>query len=951
MQTKRRDLATRSKPQGSSPPAPRAAGEREAGAPGPTPASRLPLGRQPLERCWWAVLRRLPQGWLLGWTLAAAPAWAGDLYGGASDLPTELRGLLQATDPARRREGVERLEGLEPRLATPYLIQRLADGDAGVRARAAQGLALAAAIDAAPLLLDCLSDAEPPVRVACADAVGQFGALPRELQTRAAATLGRALGDTQYEVRTEVLRALGRMLRAQALRKEDVGSLLGPVLLRVEDENVGVRRAAAAVLGRLGSLTLPKELMARVSVALLGQLSDTARDVRAEALASLGELRTAAAAPAALRMLRDPTDEVRRQAVLCLGRLQYAGAVPALVELLESSAEPLRGSAAAALGQITRAEAGARPEQLAAAQAALSELVRGLEREDLRALARDALLAAGPVAIPALCARLQQAGGQVEIGAAVELLRDLASAASGEQRTVIVKALTAELWRRRVPREQVLEALTVLHDRATAPLCAGLLSDRDAAVRRQALLALRQPGMLDERASDAVLAATRDADSEVRLQATYALGEIGSQAAQDRLAELLRGSGPPGAKVSPELRPPAELRAAAALALGRAAQARPAVPLAEAAWSALLAAVAAPAESAGAAASTESGRRMELAEQRVRRAAANALTQAVVPSPGQKTALAAALLAALRKARGDAAQSEVLTALGGVLRGSPSEPARDALLAVAQLSAEPMSKEAGDALDALDALAAIRDPAAAAKLLRLLGHRDPLRRARAVAALGTLLAVAPTAGLVDALSGVIAQEGDPRVVAEAAWGLGELSATRAAALVPRAAAALRQGLSRRGDSPAEAAVRANALAALARLGNAELVDAFWLTDPSPAVRANATWLVGALQSRSPGMGARLRNLGAVDPDHHVRQSAAAALAGRHPAPLAVRTHWLGMYQVDYDHRPLANARYRLVLPDGLVRVGVTDHRGIARQELLPEGDCELETVPEGEGGR
>lgn len=884
--------------------------------------------------------------------MAAAPAWGGDLYGGASDLPTELRSLLQATDPARRREGVERLEGLEPRLATPYLIQRLSDGDAGVRARAAQGLALASALDAAPLLLDCLSDADPPVRVACADAVGQFGALPRELQARAAATLARALGDTQYEVRTEVLRALGRMLRAQALPREDVGPLLGPVLLRVEDENVGVRRAAAAVLGRLGSLALPKELMARVSVALLGQLSDAARDVRAEALASLGELRTAAAAPAALRMLRDPTDEVRRQAVLCLGRLQYAGAVPALVELLESNAEPLRVSAATALGQIARPEPGARPEQLAAAQAAVTELLRGLEREELRALARDALLFADGAAIPGLCARLQQAGGQIEIGATIELLRDLASSASSEQRPLIIKALTAELWRRRVPREQVLEALTVLHDRSTAPLFAGLLSDRDTAVRRQAIVALRQPGMLDERAADAMLAATRDTDQEVRLQATYALGEIGGQAAQDRLAELLRGAAPVGAKASPSPdRSPPELRAAAALALARAAQARPAAPLSDSAWSALLTAVAAPAEAPGAGGSPESTRHAAAAEQRVRRAAANALTQAAALSPAQKAPLASALLAALRKTRGDAALSEVLTALGGVLRGSPSDPARDALLAVAQASAEPMSKEAGDALDALDALAAIRDPAAAPKLLRLLGHRDPLRRARATAAVGTLLAVAPTATLVDALSGVISQEGDPRVVAEAAWALGELAVARATPLVARAVAALRQVLSRRGDSPAEAAVRANALAALGRLGVSELGDAFWLADPNPAVRANAAWLVGALQARSPGLRARLRNLGVVDPDHHVRQSAAAALAGRRPAPLAMRTHWLGMYQVDYDRRPLANARYRLVLPDGLVRVGVTDHRGIARQELLPDGECDLETVPEAEAGR
>ena len=936
--------------------------------------------------------RRLARGLLAGgglwWTLAAGPAAGADLYGSASDLPAELRSMLSATDPARRREGVERLEGLDARRSTPYLMQRLRDGDAGVRARAAQALALATAIDAAPLLLDCISDVDPPVRVACADAVGQFGALPKELQTRAAATLARALGDTQYDVRAEVLRAIGRMLRAGALVKDDVAPLLGPVLLRVEDENVGVRRAAAAVLGRLGGLMLPKELMARVSVALLGQLSDSARDVRSQALASLGELRTAAAAPAALRMLRDPTEEVRRQAVVCIGQLQYGSAVPALVELIESSAEPLRASAATALGQIARSRPGATAEERGAAEAAGRELLRALDREEQRPLARDALLDAGPTVLPALCARLQQPGGQQEIGAVIELLRDiLAQAArtelsassapstavaaaappasvattpttgslSAEQRLLVVKALTAELWRSRVPREQVLEALAVVHDRSTAPLCAGLLSDRDVTVRRQAMAVLRQPGMLDERAVDAILAATRDVDREVRLQATQALGEIGGRAAQDRLAELLGPGIPPAAgkgSVSADLRSSAEIRAAAALALGRAAQARPGAPLPESAWSALLGAVTAagPSAAAGPGSQIERDRRDD-AEQRVRRAAANALAQAVAASPGQRSQVTTALLTALRKGHLEAGQGEVIDALGGVLRGSPSEPARDVLLGIAQSSAEPMSKEAGDALDALDALAAIRDPAAASRLIRLFYHRDPMRRARAAAAVGTLLSVAPTAALVDALSGVIAQDADPRVTAEATWGLGELSPTRGASLLPRAATALRQALSRQGEGPAEAAVHANALAALARIGQPELVDAIWLTAPDVAVRANAAFLVGTLQARSAGMRARLRNLDVVDPDHRVRQSAAAALAGKAPAPLASRTHWLGMYQVDYDHRPLANTRYRLTLPDGLVRVGVTDHRGIARQELLPAGQCDLETISEAEAGR
>lgn len=897
--------------------------------------------------------RRRGGPWRLGcalWGLfSVGSAQAGDLYGGASDLPGELRSLLQSSDPVRRREGVERLEGLEPRLSTPYLMQRLADGDSGVRMRAAQGLALAAALEAAPLLLDCVSDVDPPVRAACADAVGQYGALPKELASRAAVTLARALGDTQYEVRTEALRALGRMLRALALSKDDLGPLLGPLLLRVEDENVGVRRAAAVVLGRLGAVAPSKEVVARVSVALLGQLSDPARDVRTQALIGLGELRTAAAAPAALRMLRDPTEEVRRQAVICLGQLHYPGAVPALIEILSANADPLRGSAAAALGQIARPDSSATAEQRQAAQTAATELLKALERDEMRALARDALLDAGAAVVPAVCARLQQSGGQTEIGALVELLRDLSSQGpvNAEQKSLIVGELTAELWRRRVPREQVLDALAVIHDRSTAPLCAGLLSDREVTVRRQALLVLRQPGMLDERAVDAVLSATRDSDPEVRLQAVGALGEVGGRAAQDRLAELLRaGASAAVAKgaAAVEVRSAPELRAAAAVALGRAAaKGKTGGPLSDGAVGALVAAVSAPA--------APGAERESAAEQRVRRAAASALAQAVAQNPAQRPQVASALLAVLRKGRTETSQSETLSALGGVLRGSPNEPARELLLSMAQAGAEPMSKEAGEALDALDALSAIRDPAAAPRLVRLLSHRDPLRRARAAASLGALLAVAPTASLVDTLAGVISQEGDPRVVAEAAWALGELSTPRGASLLPRIAAALRQALSRRGDGAAEAAVRANALAALCRIGAPDTGDAMWLTDPDAAVRANAAYLVGILHGRSAGLQARLRNLSLVDPDHRVRRSAAAAQNGKAPAALAVRTHWLGMYQVDYDRRPLANARFRLTLPDGLVRVGVTDHRGIARQELLPDGECDLETLADSELGR
>ena len=310
--------------------------------------------------------------------------------------------MLTSPDAARRQEGTERLQGLPAKVSGPHLLQRLRDGDPGVRARAAKSLGPLVIVDAAPLLIDCIGDPDSSVRSACADALGQFGALPREQLTRATAQLGRALGDTQFEVRLEVLRALDRLLQAGLFSTADATLLLGPLLLRVEDENVGVRRGAVSVLGQLRSLSLPKELLARVVVAVLGRLSDSARDVRAEALASLGKLGSSSVGQAALRMLRDPTEEVRKQAVLCLGRLRFAPAVPALVEIFESGPLALRASAAIALGQLAISTDGnalvaaAMPKTVSESSVlALQSLLRGVQRPELRPLARESLLASG----------------------------------------------------------------------------------------------------------------------------------------------------------------------------------------------------------------------------------------------------------------------------------------------------------------------------------------------------------------------------------------------------------------------------------------------------------------------------------------------------------------------------------------------------------------------------
>jgi HEAT repeat protein len=307
-----------------------------------------------------------------------------------------------------------------------------------------------------------------------------------------------------------------------------------------------------------------------------------------------------------------------------------------------------------------------------------------------------------------------------------------------------------------------------------------------------------------------------------------------------------------------------------------------------------------------------------------------------------------------RNRQADETQPDVVRAVAALLRqlqpplGPEAEATRRLLLELATASHDPDSAEGGLALDALAALAVLGDGQAVPQLLRLLGHHDPLRRLRTVATLGSLLALAPAFGSdspIAALCTTLRDDSDARVSSEAAWALGKLSAPLRPAMLANVASALRQSLDRRltGGEPPRG-LRVNALAALARLGQATVDDARWLGDPDPAVRANAVLLLGGLPSPSPGLQARLRGLASSDEDHRVRAAAERAL-GRLPLPPPMkRVHYLLMYQLDHDQRPLAEVRYSLTLADGLTRIGSSDRRGIAYEEQLPPGACEVELL-------
>ena len=145
-----------------------------------------------------------------------------------------------------------------------------------------------------------------------------------------------------------------------------------------------------------------------------------------------------------------------------------------------------------------------------------------------------------------------------------------------------------------------------------------------------------------------------------------------------------------------------------------------------------------------------------------------------------------------------------------------------------------------------------------------------------------------------------------------------------------AVAALTQALAATAPS-----VRANAAAALYRIGRAPGELMRLLDDRDAAVRGNAALAL----ARTPKARAAIGRLADRDDDRHARAAAKRALAiTAAPSPAA---DWIALDVVDFDGAPLGDAGYRLVLPDGLQRAGVTDERGVIREESVPSGACTL----------
>lgn len=221
-----------------------------------------------------------------------------------------VRTLGDSVDAVRMSAGVAlTTEGVRAEGAVPALHNALHDSaHATVRWQSAVilgRLAPSAGQASVPVLAEALSDEEPQVRAAAAEALGRIG----QGSSTALPDLVRLLRDLDATVRLQAVEALPNIARDTVI--------VDPLILALSDAAPEVRRAAAAALGALATSTSE-------SVAALARaLKDSSTAVRAAAALALAEIGPPArnSRVALLAARRDSSAQVRRVVEEALRRI------------------------------------------------------------------------------------------------------------------------------------------------------------------------------------------------------------------------------------------------------------------------------------------------------------------------------------------------------------------------------------------------------------------------------------------------------------------------------------------------------------------------------------------------------------------------------------------------------------------------------------------------------
>lgn len=419
--------------------------------------------------------------------------------------------LLRTGDGQDQREALAELVAIGQPAAGPT-IELLKDSDETVRLRAQRAL-ISIGIASVPDLVSALAD----------EKTGEPAAVILvKLGGDAVTAVKDALEHKEVKVRLlacRVLRDIGEPAR-------DAARPLGKCL---QDEDAGVRNAAAAALAKTGAGE-------SVVPALSDALKDAKnKDLRANAARALGAVGTKAApaiADLVDRLSKDDVADVRAAAAGALGNVVEPenvpkGVIPNLRVGLGDAKSIVRTASARSLGTLKAQPKGVVPDLIAAI---------GTEKD---AQARAAMAwALGQFAdkaesgIPALAEALKDSDARVRQAAlgALDKIGDPAQ-------PTLAKAV-------RSPHEDVrkaaLAALVKSGSEAAedaVPALADSLKAEDPRVREEAIVILGKLGGRAKAAVPALGEALQDQDSTVRLRAAETLGKIGKPA----VATLTKG--------------------------------------------------------------------------------------------------------------------------------------------------------------------------------------------------------------------------------------------------------------------------------------------------------------------------------------------------------------------------------------------------------------------------
>lgn len=823
----------------------------------------------------------------MGVSRASAASWP--------DVPERIERDLGAADVPTRRSAAQRMAAVSGERGARLARQALADSDIEVRLAGAQMAIRVRAAGVTSLVLPWLGDRDPRLRLAACEVAK---VLP---DPAAIPPLGRALGDADAAVRAAAATALGAHGRGEARpdgRADGTRDPIPPLLGKLDDASPVVRVQIARALARLGD--------PRAVVPLVGKVQDSVPEVRQAVARALGELGDGRAAQALLLQLRDPSPEVQVEAMTALGRLRSDAAVESLASLAASRVTTVRQGALATLGHIGT------PNAVKALVAALGT-AEDATAENEASPVREALLAAGPVAIGELRAALLGVPSRAVAMGAAWTLGELHAR---DEAPVIIGAVRRGV----LPAAAGLRALTGAGSPDAVSFVLEYLRDPSAQVRseaQQAAAALLDPAHPDGRAVEPIAALLASGRLPTREQAalvfllgrtgapraaTLAAGFVGSKDRAVRLAALdaLANLGPAGADdalLTALADPDGTVRVHAAATLAEAGGAKSAT--------ALLARL-------------DEGGEMD-------RAAALAALGGILSRVGENT-------------HGERLTRHLPLAAGGE---------RDALLLA-------LTQARGSvALGVVDTIARGDDPHGRTIVAGALGARGGNDTTRALAR--RLLA-----------------DADGAVRAQAAWTLGTVGD---ASDVPLLTARREGGTSDEAVNAAGALARLVARLGHGPVGTAQVAPLCGLlSDPRPYVRTNALAGLAKVRGRCAD-GAPERNILESDESDAVRGAAAAALGARAtsapsdpdrralercagsdraaavarrcggaPPPRAVptATRSVSVYVIpEGAAAPTPGAPYALRFGDLVVRTGSVDGRGQVFEAAAPAGDLTL----------